>query len=69
MMRYFLAFSGLLCFAAIGAFFLFVPPLLIAMALVGTVALLLTGCILLYWFGVQPELEPAPPPSMIDGKN
>ena len=50
-----LAVSAVLLCASIGAFFLFVPPLVIAMALVATVVLLLTGYALLYCFGAPAE--------------
>lgn len=69
MIRYFLAFSGVLFFAAIGAFFLFVPPLLIATALIVTLALLLMGFLLLNGFGIHVGLQPAPPPNIIDRKD
>lgn len=53
-----LAFSGVLLCASIGAFFLFVPPLVIVMALVATVALLLTGYMLRYCFGSPTDRKP-----------
>ena len=43
-----LIFAGVLVVGSIAAFFLFVPPLLIA-----TVALLLLGFMLMFWLGVQ----------------
>ena len=49
-----LVLGALLC-GSFGAFFLFVPPLVIGMAWVATVALLLTGFTLLYCFGTSPE--------------
>jgi len=61
MIRLILAFAGLLFCGSIGAFFLFVPPLLIAAVLIATVLLLiLTGFVLLIRFGIQAELQPAP---------
>jgi len=48
MTRFLLAFSGALFLGSIGAFFLFVPPLLIA-----TVALLSMGFMLMFALGVQ----------------
>jgi hypothetical protein len=54
--RFFLAIPCILFFAGIGAFFLFVPPLLIAMVWLATLALLLvTGSTFLYCFGVRTE--------------
>jgi hypothetical protein len=61
MIRPLLALSGVLFFGALGAFFLFVPPLLIATALMAAIVLLLTGLVLLYRFGIQAELQPAAP--------
>lgn len=55
MLRLVLIFSVVLFFGSIGAFFLFVPPLVIALALLVAVALLLTGYTLLYCFGAPPE--------------
>ncbi|MBZ5677279.1 MAG: hypothetical protein LAP61_23790 [Acidobacteriia bacterium] len=55
MLRLLLVFSVVLLCGSIGAFFLFVPPLVIAVALVAAVALLLTGYALLYCFGAPPE--------------
>ena len=49
MTRSLLALSGVLLVGSLGAFFLFVPPLLIATMLMGTVTLLLTGFLLLFW--------------------
>jgi hypothetical protein len=60
MTRLLLAVPSILLLLGIGAFFLFVPPLLIATALVAIMALLLTGYTLLYCFGIQPALQPAP---------
>ena len=48
MTRAFFAFSSALSLGSIGAFFLFVPPLIIA-----TVAVLLMGFVLMFWLGVQ----------------
>jgi hypothetical protein len=60
MTRVILAIPCILLLFSIGAFFLFVPPLLIATALVASVVLLFTGYTLLYCFGIQPALQPAP---------
>jgi hypothetical protein len=60
MTRLLLAIPCILLLFSIGAFFLFVPPLLIATALVVSVVLLLTGYALLYCFGIQSALQPAP---------
>ena len=48
MTRFVIIFAAVLFVGSIGAFFLFVPPLWIA-----TVALLLTGFMLMFWLGVQ----------------
>jgi hypothetical protein len=48
MTRFLLAFSGALMLGSTGAFFLFVPPLLIA-----TVTLLLMGFMLTFVLGLQ----------------
>jgi hypothetical protein len=48
MTRFLLIFIGVLLVGSIGAFFLFVPPLLIA-----TVALVLMGFALMFCLGVQ----------------
>jgi hypothetical protein len=48
MTRFLLAFSGALFVGSIGAFFLFVPPLVIS-----TVALVLMGFALMFVLGVQ----------------
>jgi hypothetical protein len=48
MTRFILAFSGALTLGSTGAFFLFVPPLLIA-----TVTLLLMGFMLMFVLGLQ----------------
>lgn len=69
MIREFLAFSCVLCFAAIGAFFLFVPPLLIATALIVTLALLLMGFLLLNGFGIDVRFQSAPPPNRVERKD
>ena len=55
MLRLVLAFFGAVLCGSLAAFFPFVPPLVIGMALVATVALLLTGYTLLYCFGAPPE--------------
>jgi hypothetical protein len=55
MLRLVLIISVLLLFGSIGAFFLFVPPLVIALAFLAAVALLLTGYTLLYCFGAPSE--------------
>ena len=50
------------------AFLLFVPPVLIALALGTTVVLLLTGYTALYCFALPPELRPVPTTARIDPK-
>ena len=65
MIRVVLALSGSLFFGGVGAFFLFVPPLLIATALIATVVLLSTGFLLSYFLGV---LQPVLPTDEIDPK-
>jgi hypothetical protein len=69
MTRLLLAIPCILLLFSIGAFFLFVPPLLIATALVASVVLLLTGYALLYCFGIQPALQPAPTADGLGTKN
>ena len=64
MTRFLLAFSGALFVCSIGAFFLFVPPLLIAFA-----ALLVTGVTLVFCLGIHLELQPVPPSDGIDRKD
>jgi len=61
-----LAFSGVLCCASIGAFFLFVPPLLIAAVLIATALPVLTVYLLLFRIGIQAELQPVPQSDDID---
>ena len=55
MLRLVLVLSAVLVCGSIGAFFLFVPPLVIAVAALSTVVLLVTGYALLYCFGAPPE--------------
>ena len=55
MLRLVLAFFGVFLCGSLAALFLLVPPLVIAMAWVATVALLLTGYTLLYCFGAPSE--------------
>jgi hypothetical protein len=64
--RPFLALSGALLCGSISAFFLFVPPLFIAAALIATILFLLTGLVVLFRFGIQSELQPAPAPNTED---
>ena len=59
MIRLVLALLGLLFVGGIGAFFLFVPPLLIATAFLAMIALLLTGLVLLYRLGKPVALADA----------
>jgi len=66
MIRLLLAFSGVLFCGSIGAFFLFVPPLLIATACIALVALPLAVLVLLDCYGIHVELQPAPPSHDID---
>jgi len=63
-----LGFSGALSLGGIGAFFLFVPPVLIAAGLLATVALLLMGIKLMPWLGVIIELQPVLPAGATDRK-
>jgi hypothetical protein len=62
--RLFLASFGALFLGSLAAFFLFVPPLLIA-----TIALLVTGSILLVGLGVQVEPLPVPPSDSVGPKH
>ena len=57
----FFAIPCVLFLGGVGAFFLFVPPLLIATVLIATVALPLTAFTLLYCFGIKVELQAAGP--------
>ena len=61
MTRFLLAFAGALFLGSIAAFLLFVPPALIAAVSVATVALLMLGFILTFWFSIRVELQPALP--------
>jgi len=65
MTRLILVFAGLLFCGSIGAFFLFVPPLLIAGAWFATVLLLWAAFVLLIRSGT-PDLQPAPPLDLED---
>jgi uncharacterized membrane protein len=67
--RLLLAIPCVLLLLSLAAFFLFVPPMLIAVALGTTLVLLLTGYTLLYCFAVQPELRTAPTTARNDPKN
>jgi len=62
MTRFLLAFSGVLLVASLGAFFLFVSPLLIA-----TVALLLMGFLLMFVLGVQVGTQSMQPAGSVVG--
>jgi hypothetical protein len=64
MTRLVLAFCGALFLGGLGAFFLFVPPLLIA-----TAALLISGLMLTLGLGIHLELQPVPPPDSIGRKD
>jgi len=55
MLRLVLIFSAVLLCGSIGAFFLFVPPLVIGVASFAAVALLLTGYTLLYCLSARSE--------------
>jgi hypothetical protein len=66
MIRLVLAVFGLLFFGGVGAFFLFVPPLLIATVWIALVALPLAGFVLLDCLGLHVELQPGPPSDDID---
>jgi hypothetical protein len=61
MTRFLLAFAGALFLGSIAAFLLFVPPVLIAAVSVATVALLMLGFILTFWFSIRVELQPTLP--------
>jgi len=61
MTRFVLGFLGALSLGSVGAFFLFVPPILIATVLVATIALVAMGFLLMLWFGVKIELQPLLP--------
>ena len=50
--------------ASLGAFLLFVPPLLIA-----TAALLISGLMLTFCLGIHVELQPVPPRDVIERKD
>ena len=62
MTRFLLAFSGALLVGSLGAFFLFVSPLLIA-----TVALLLMGFMLMFVLGVQVGTQSMRPAGSVVG--
>jgi hypothetical protein len=68
MTRLLLAFFALLFVGSLVAFLLFVPPLLIMTVLIATIALLLTGMMLLYCFGANVELQIAPHSDRNDNK-
>jgi len=67
--RLLVAIPCMLVLLSVAAFFLFVPPVLIAVALGTTVVLLLTGYTLLYCFALPPELRPVPTTARIDLKD
>jgi hypothetical protein len=69
MIRVVLALFGSLFFGGVGAFFLFVPPLLIAAVWIALVALLMAGFLLLDCFGFHAELQPVPPSDHLDRKH
>jgi hypothetical protein len=69
MTRFVLGFSGALSLGGIGAFFLFVPPVLIAAGMLATVALLLMGIKLMPWLGVKIELQPVLPADSTNRKH
>ena len=58
MLRFVLAFCGVMLLGSIGAFFLFVPPVLIAAVSVATVVLFLLAFITMFWIGAKAEIEP-----------
>ena len=64
MTRLVLAFVGALFLGSLGAFFLFVPPLLIAFA-----ALLVTGLAFVFSLGIHLELQPVLPSDSLDRKD
>jgi len=59
--RLLLAFFTVLFLGGIGAFFLFVPPLLIAIVSIAVVVLFVTACTLLSYFGLGVNLQPVSP--------
>ena len=61
MVRLLLAFFTVLFLGGIGAFFLFVPPLLIAIVSIAVVVLFVTACTLLSYFGLRVNLQPVSP--------
>jgi hypothetical protein len=61
MTRFLLAFSGALFVGSTGAFFLFVPPALIAAVSITTVALFLVGFTLLFCLSIQVKIQPTLP--------
>ena len=69
MIRMVLTIPCILLLLSIGAFFLFVPPLLIAMVFLAMEALLLTGLTLVYHLGVDVDLQLQPPPGTIEPKD
>lgn len=63
-----LTFFGVSLLGSFGAFFLFVPPLWIATVWIAASALLLMGLMLMFWLGVQIELQPVLPLDRVDRK-
>ena len=66
MIRILLTFSAVLFCGSIGAFFLFVPPLLIATVSIALVALPLAILVLLDCYDIHVELRQSPPSDDID---
>jgi len=66
MTRFLLGFSGVLSLGSIAAFFLFVPPVLIAAGLLVTIALL--PMVFMLRLGVRIEIQPVLPPDGADRK-
>ena len=64
MTRSLFAFLGAVLLASLGAFLLFVPPLLIA-----TAALLISGLMLTLCLGIHVELQPVPPRDVMEQKD
>lgn len=53
MLRFVLAFCGVMLLGSIGAFFLFVPPVLIAAVSMATIAVFLLAFLAMFWAGTS----------------
>jgi hypothetical protein len=60
MIRFLLTLSGTVFLGSIGAFLLYVPPMVIAAVSLATIVLLPTAIMLLFCFGIEDELQPMP---------